>query len=231
MGSEVCPKCGGSGWILYKKDGLDYCKECECREVTKAKTRLESSGISEEFQKKGFKNFDDRGMDALKTAKNMAVEYCKRFEEIKNSRNNSIIFMGQVGSGKTHLSMAICNALMDYYKLGVIYMPYREEITKIKQSVTDEVNYNHAINKYKNCPVLMIDDLLKGKNTEADINILFEIVNHRYLNQLPMIISTEKTKEELLDFDEGVMSRIIEMTRNYQVEIAGEKYNYRLYGK
>ena len=224
----ACEKCGGRGWILYKKDGVDYARPCECQEVMKAKLRLDASGISEEFHKKGFKNFNDRNMETLRNARNTAISYCKNFPEIKNTNRNSIIFMGQVGSGKTHLSMAICNNLMDFHKVGVIYMPYREEITKIKQSVKDELNYSRAINKFKTCQVLMIDDLLKGKSTEADVNILFEIINYRYLNMLPVIVSTEKTKDELLDFDEGVMSRVLEMTKDYQIEIIGEQYNYRL---
>ena len=139
-----------------------------------------------------------------------------------------VLFMGQVGSGKTHLSFAICKGIMDVYKTSVIYMAYRDEMVKLKQSVKDENSYKESIEKFKQCPVLMIDDLLKGKTTEADVNILFEIINHRYINNLPMIISTEKTKDELLDFDEGTMSRIIEMSRDYQVEIVGKEYNYRL---
>jgi len=224
----ACEKCGGRGWILYRKDGTDYARPCECQEVMKAKSRLEASGISEEFHKKGFKNFNDRGMEVLKTARDMGIRYCKNYPEIKGTRHNSVMFMGQVGSGKTHLSMAICNNLMDYHKAGVRYMPYRDEITKIKQTVRDEINYNNEMNKFKTCQVLMIDDLLKGKTTEADVNILFEIINYRYLNMLPIIVSTEKTKDELLDFDEGVMSRVLEMTKDYQIEIIGEEYNYRL---
>lgn len=223
-----CEKCGGRGWILYKKDGMDYAKPCECQEVMRAQSRLNASGISEEFHKKGFKNYNDRNMEILKNARNTAISYCKNFPEIKNTNHNSIIFMGQVGSGKTHLSMAICNNLMDFHKVGVLYMPYREEITKIKQSIKDEISYNNAINRFKTCQTLMIDDLLKGKSTEADVNILFEIINYRYINMLPIIVSTEKTKDELLDFDEGVMSRVLEMTKDYQIEIIGEQYNYRL---
>lgn len=227
----VCPKCGGSGYIQYEKDGYTFAKNCECKEVQYAKERLERSGISEEFQKKGFKNFNDRGMDLLKKAKAMAIDYCKAFPDIRNTRYNSVLFQGQVGSGKTHLSMAICNAIMTNYRTGVLYMPYREEITKIKQCVRDEMNYNNAINRFKNAPVLMIDDLLKGKNSEADVNILFEIINHRYFKNMPMIISTERSIDELLDFDEGTMSRVIEMARGHQIEIVGREYNYRLYGE
>lgn len=229
-GEQVCEKCGGRGFIEYEKDGYTFAKTCECQELKYAKERLERSGISAEFQKKGFKNFNDRGLDLLKKAKSIGLQYCKEFPEIRNTRRNSVLYQGQVGSGKTHLSMAICNNIMTVHRVGCIYMAYREEITKIKQTVTDSMNYSNAVGRFKNAQVLMIDDLLKGKNSEADINILFEIINHRYLNNLPMVISTEKTTDELLDFDEGTMSRVIEMARGHQIEIVGREYNYRLYG-
>ena len=227
---QKCPKCGGIGYIEYEKDGYTFAKPCECQELKDALERIERSGISAEFQKKGFKNFNDRGLDLLKKAKSIGLQYCKEFPEIRNTRRNSVLYQGQVGSGKTHLSMAICNNIMTIHRVGCLYMAYREEVTKIKQTVTDSVNYETAMRRFKNAPVLMIDDLLKGKNSEADVNILFEIINHRYLNNLPMVISTEKTTDELLDFDEGTMSRVIEMARGHQIEIIGREYNYRLYG-
>lgn len=231
-GLTDCPKCKGLGWIFLTDElGNECVKECECQEMVKAQMRLRASGISDEFRKKGFKNFNDRGMTLLKKARETAINYCKQFPEIKDTRFNSILFSGQVGSGKTHLSMAICNAIMDSYKIAVRYMPYREEIIRIKQNVFDEDDYNGRMEQFKKAPVLMIDDLLKGKNTEADVNILFEIINHRYLNNLPMIISTEKSIGELLDFDEGTMSRVIEMSRGHQVELKGREYNYRIYGE
>ena len=224
-----CKLCNDLGYIITVVDGIEYFKECTCRELEKAEKRLKASGISDEFLKKGFKNFDDRNMPLLQKAKNIALDYCKRFDEIKNTRNNSIMFMGQVGSGKTHLSMAVCNAIMEHYKTAVLYMPYREAITKIKQTIGDEINYQREMSRYKNVSVLMIDDLLKGKSTEADVNILFDIINYRYINNKPMIISTEKLLNELLDFDEGIMSRVAEMAKGHWIEITGREYNYRIY--
>lgn len=226
----MCELCKDTGWIHFEKDGKDYAKRCDCQKVIESENRLKRSGISEEFMKKTFDNYNDMSKIPLHIAKSKAMQYTEHFPEIKNERHNSIIFMGQVGSGKTHLSMAICNKLLNEYKTPVLYMPYRETILRIKQSVSDEINYNNAIERYKKTPVLMIDDLLKGKNTEADTNILFEIINYRYLNNLPMIVSTEKTLNQLLDFDEGVMSRLIEMANGYTVEIKGQEYNYRLNG-
>lgn len=48
-----CPKCGGMGWIPYKKDGLLFTKECECRAKEIAESRLRFANIPEH----GFVNY------------------------------------------------------------------------------------------------------------------------------------------------------------------------------
>ena len=107
-------------------------------------------------------------------------------------------------------------------------MPYRDVLTKIKQNMLDEEYYKKILSKYQTADVLLIDDLYKGKITESDINIMFELINYRYLNYLPLIVSTEFTVDKLLDFDEAIGSRLYEMSKNYLVEIEGKENNYRL---
>lgn len=109
-------------------------------------------------------------------------------------------------------------------------MSYREAITRIKQNVMDSEEYERIIGRYKRAKVLLIDDLFKGSITKSDINIMFEIVNFRYFNYLPVIVSCEREVEELLDIDEAVGSRLIEMSKGSVVEFKGRKLNYRVYG-
>ena len=138
------------------------------------------------------------------------------------------MFLGQVGSGKTHLSMAICNELMDR-GVSIIYMGYRDAITSIKQNMLDSVYYNKVMNRYKNARVLFVDDLFKGKITDSDINIMFELINHRYFNNLPVIISSECGVDRLLGIDEALGSRLVEMSKGRIVELRGRELNYRMY--
>lgn len=229
--STVCPKCGGSMWITWvDEQGCDMARRCECFEPTMAKRRIARSGISEPFRAKGFKNFDTRGIAQLEKAYTICVDYCKNYQDFKESRHNSILLLGQVGCGKTHLALASANALLDYQKIRVVYMPYREMITRLKQNITDEDSYTKAIDTFKTAPMLVIDDLLKGKTTESDINILFEIVNYRYVCNLPVILTSEKTTGELLDFDSAIGSRLIEMAEGRIIEFKGNELNYRLRG-
>ena len=226
-----CEKCKDTEFIIYKDEkGNDYGKECECRQWKITKRLLDKSGITEEFRTKSFGNFDERGLAILKEAKEKAINYYKSFSSIENERVNSILFCGQVGSGKTHLGMALANNLITQKRVGVLYAEYRQLATSLKQNVGDETRYNMELERYKKARVLFIDDLLKGKVTEADINLLYEIINYRYLNKLPLIISTEKTRAELIEFDEAIASRIIEMSKGHIIEFKGKELNYRLYG-
>ena len=71
--------------------------------------------------------------------------------------------------------------------------------------------------------------MFKGRLNESDVNIMFEIINYRYLNFLPIIVSSEFTIEKMLEFDEGIGSRIYEMSKDYVVEIKNDiRNNYRL---
>ena len=125
------------------------------------------------------------------------------------------------------MGIAICSNLMSK-NVAVSYMSYRNTVTRIKQKLTDEQEYDRELAKYMQARVLYIDDLLKGRITESDVNILYEIVNYRYMNNLPFIISTEKSIDGLLDFDEAIGSRIIEMCRGNIVQLEGKELNYRL---
>lgn len=56
---------------------------------------------------------------------------------------------------------------------------------------------------------------------KSDVNIVFETVNFRYFNNFFMIVSCEKGLRELLDIDDAIGSRLIEMKRR--------KLNFRVY--
>ena len=220
-----CKKCRDMTFILVGNEALP----CECRALKLAEEILSKSCIGKEFRNKKFDNFDFSRSMAIMDGYKKAMDYENKFLDIENSRCNSIMFLGQVGSGKTHLSMAICNELMDR-GVSVIYMGYRDFITNIKQNMMDSEYYNKIMSRYKNARVLFIDDLFKGRITDSDINIMFELINHRYFNNLPIIVSSECGVLRLMDVDEALGSRLIEMSKGRVVELRGRELNYRMYG-
>lgn len=224
----TCQECRDTGWVMLMQDGYEVMRRCNCYAVSRVKELAERSGLSGEFRKKSFDSFETFGNPVLVNARNKAVNYIKNFMETRHGRYNSIMFCGQPGSGKTHLGTAICSSLMAT-GIPAIYMPYRNAMTKIKQSITDEASYSKVLGMYMDADVLYIDDMLKGKLTETDVNVMYEIINYRYMGNLPLVISTEKSLEGLLEFDEATGSRIIEMCMGNIVWIEGRELNYRMY--
>ena len=223
-----CSICKDTGYIIIPQEHAQpIMRPCKCREMDKVKKLWKSSGINSENLDKTFKNFEIWN-DVSRNMKDTATNYYLRYDNIKNSRRNSILLCGNPGSGKTHIALALANSFLKKKELKVIYMPYRDVITGLKQNILDKEYYKKMLSKYQSCDVLLIDDLYKGKVNETDINIMFEIINYRYLNHLPLIVSTEFTVEKLLSFDEAIGSRIYEMSKDFIVEIEGIENNYRL---
>ena len=195
---------------------------CECYKREQTLKLWASAGLTTDLKTRTFETYKPYNADTSK-AKGIAAIFAKDF------KSESIAFIGQPGSGKTHLGMAI---MLNFLEKGIqtVYFAYREEITRLKQNIMDQEIYQKEISKYKHCNVLFIDDLFKGKVTDSDIKIMFEIINHRYINRKPVIISSELTIDMLLDVDEATGSRIFEMCRDHLVEMRGKENNYRMRG-
>lgn len=214
-------------------------KRCRCVDAEISAARLKNSGLQEAFAAKTFSTFRTEGRPPqVVAACSMARKYVQDFGTLMRAETNWFALLGQVGCGKTHLTIAVANELLAM-NVGVVYMPYRDEITRIKQIMTDEVQYNLTMNRLKQAQVLVVDDLFKeslvtrnGERilNEADLRIMFELLNHRYFKKLPVIISSEYGMNRLLDMDEGLGSRIFEMSKGRFIEFKGPALNYRLTG-
>lgn len=144
--------------------------------------------------------------------------------------------MGQPGCGKTHIVLAVGKALLEQ-KVKVVYMPYLEAIRELKSNAMGDEYYNKLSNRYKKAEVLIIDDLFKdkvkkgkltGEITASDTNHIYPILNVRYSNKIPTLISTECTPEMLIDLDGALAGRILEMCGKRFGNTFNKDCNYRL---
>jgi len=217
-------------WGFVKKPYTSAIQECACKKAEAIQRHMEASGIYDLVRDKTFEKFLlNKGNPLLCRAKRLGMNYTENFEQKKDT-HNSVAFLGAVGSGKTHLSFAIANELLKR-NMDVAYFPYREEITRLKQNIINEKVYQNRMNIFKNARVLLLDDLFKGKVTESEISIIFELINDRYLRKKATIISSELTIHRLMDIDEAVGSRILEVAKGSIIQFQESKMNYRLYGQ
>lgn len=230
-----CDKCKDETSYLVVCDGIEYWIPCECRRQHKIARLMSSSEITEEFKKLNFESFAIANKPKLiKESFDCAKEYLEIFEEIKGKRQNSIMFLGNPGTGKTHLLTAISNKLIAEHAVAVLYFPYVEGFNDLKDNFD---KLETKLRRMKTVEVLFIDDLFKPtrgipRATEWQVEQMYAVINHRYLNKLPIMVSSELTIDQLCNVDEALGSRIYEMCRDYTVEILGDRklLNHRLVG-
>ncbi|WP_411830973.1 ATP-binding protein [Peribacillus frigoritolerans] len=224
---HVCPPNKAWEWRTT------YSSVCECVKRDRTNNLLKSSEITEEFSELGFRNFQTGGKpQAIVDAYDTAYEYFGKFNEIKNKRQNSIALLGEPGSGKTHLLTAVSNNLMRKFSFSVLYFPFVEGFDDLRD---DFDALETKLNRMKKVDVLFIDDLFKpaaGKPRASEFTIekMYSVINYRYLNKKPILISSELTVDNLVKVDPALGSRIYEMCEDYVVQIVGEtmELNHRL---
>ncbi|HOR13250.1 MAG TPA: ATP-binding protein [Clostridia bacterium] len=222
-----CKKCNDTGYISVISEGSSCAQECKCQAIRRMERAIAKSGIADAFKACKFENFIPWDPRVVR-AKEIAQKYAKDFLSIENERMNSLALLGAVGCGKTMLGICVLNTLVQD-GVDVLYTPYREMVSSLKRSVLDEYEYTNVCRRFINPRILFIDDLYKGR-TENDPKYVYDIVNARYLAKSPMIITSELQADGLMQIDEAVASRIIEMSRSYIRELCGDGLNYRLRG-
>lgn len=108
------------------------------------------------------------------------------YEVIENQ--TGVIFYGHRGSGKTMLASIIANELT---KKGqpVLFTSMPELFDNIRARFTTG-NAKDVVDGVKDAPFLILDDMGTEKMTDWVSEQLFIIINHRYNNQLPIVITT-----------------------------------------
>jgi DNA replication protein DnaC len=226
LNSEVnCELCKDTSWILTK-DGA-YTR-CNCFYKEQLKRMWLNFGVNPDKIKKlnAYETYDD----VTTKAKEMARKY------INDYKDESLALLGKPGAGKTHIILAIGAALLNK-NIRVVYMPYLEVMMELKANSMDEENYIKIIEKYLNANLLIIDDLFKDKVkngkllpsglTEADLKHIYRILNVRYNNHSPIIVSSECTPKMLMNLDEAIARRILEPCGK-NIIVFGEKHNYSM---
>lgn len=134
------------------------------------------------------------------TDKNKTVyENVKKYTTklIKGNINKGLFIAGTYGVGKTFLASCIANELIKN-DIPVIFGTLIQLLDCIKNTYKDdEISDKEYIYLYSNVDLLIIDDLGKEKTTEWVLEKLFLIVNNRYNNYLPIVITTNYNRNQL----------------------------------
>lgn len=227
-----CKKCRNKGFIKHKNDlGYLMLRECSCRSIRDTIQRMKKSGLGNLL--------DIYTFDRYKTTELWQKDTLEKAKRFVTSNGIGFAMIGSTGTGKSMICTAIAKELM-LQGMSLKYMVWIEEANYLKSHKMDSDIYTPLMNEYKNVDVLYIDDFFKSDNnarpTPADINIAMEIINYRYNKsrtgnkRMITMISSERTLDQLIEYDEAIAGRIKEMSGEYFIVIPCKDKNYRFNG-
>jgi DNA replication protein DnaC len=232
---EACLNKGSVYVVLTGEDGVArmYFKQCSCMKRRLAVRRIRESGMERALETCKLERFavENEWQQRMKDA---ALAYLN-----DGVREGAWLYIGgQSGSGKTMICTATVGVILR--KRAVRYMTWPHEAQKIKAVANAAEQYEALVKPLKEADVLYIDDFWKptfGRDgredgvSGADVRLAFDVLNYRYVNRLPTIISSEWFSSELAKIDEAVAGRVIESAGVYRVDIGRDKArNMRMKG-
>lgn len=204
-----CSVCEDTGYVGGKI--------CGCIKIAAAKIITSELSKQMPLSKCRFDNFDlkyystkgatpdenpkKRMTSILKTCK----EYVLNFNP-DSSKN--LIFYGNAGLGKTHLTMAIVSGVIEKG-----YMPVYASAENLFSIIETEKFSSEKKGNYEsilNCDLLVIDDLGAEMSTAFTKSVLYNLINTRILSEKPTIINTNLSLKQIAEkYDARIASRII----------------------
>ena len=207
--SPICPTCSGTGYV-----GSTMC-DCLaelCRQEQKKELTFLSAG-RESFDQFRLDYYSDR-VDARlgfspRSVMEKTYQNCRRYALGFTMKSGNLLFSGNTGLGKTFLSACIARSVADQ-GFSVVYESAGHLFTALEKARFENNEENRrAAAKYRECDLLILDDLgteLPGQFVTA---ALYSLVNDRLLENKPTIISTNLSEEELVRrYNPQIVSRL-----------------------
>lgn len=223
--TEVCSFCFGTGMEVVAGRGA---RRCRCRTADRRAKLMEAARIP--------RRYSECSLESYKPAKGngsqlLAFNYAYRLVHEYPAVDRGLLFMGSVGVGKTHLSVAILRGLIEkgvpslFYEFGALLKEIQESYNPVSQ--TSELK---VLEPVFNSEVLVLDELGASKPTDWVRDTMMQIIGTRYNDQKLTIFTTnycdqrQNAKDETLEDRIGVRlrSRLYEMCKTVVVE--GEDY-------
>jgi DNA replication protein DnaC len=176
---------------------LEICV-CRQRDVSEhVREHLYSLSHLEELKGLTFESFHPRGQvgtgemqaNSIEMAFNQANHYARNL-------NGWLLLQGGYGCGKTHLAAAIAN-----YAVGMgvptLFLTVPDLLDMLRFSYdSEDTTFEERFNEIRNAALLVLDDFGTQNATGWAQEKLFQIINYRYINKLPLVITTN------LNFDD-----------------------------
>ena len=172
---------------------------------------------------KGIEDFDFSFQPSIKKQEILELATCRFIEKKAN-----LIFIGQPGTGKTHLSVALALEALGRGKT-ILFTTVWDMINILQQSRAD-YSYQRKIQAYLKQDLLIMDELGYRSMAESTVEDFFEIVSKRYEKGSIVITSNRPLHQwNSVFIDKTLTTAVVDRLLHHctTIEIKGDSYRVK----
>jgi len=145
--------------------------------------------------------------------------YPKRWPlQMKEAQGSGLLLWGKPGRGKSHLAVAVVLALLDK-EVEVRFITVPDFLSELRDGLRQNVAPGEAMSCLTTVPLLVLDDLGAENDTTWANETLYQLINCRYQNLLPLVATTNCDLNELeQSLGERTVSRLLEICLPLEVK-------------
>lgn len=178
-----CPECSAQ---RQREEERKEAEELKKRQAEKLHEMLGRTCLPTRFIGKTFETYQPE-MPGQKRAFDISKAYAKEFDTHARE-GTGLIFLGGPGTGKSHLASAIIQEIMPEY-LG-LYVTVSDCIRAVRETWNRDAERSErqVLNQFIYADLLVLDEVGKQYGSEGEQNILFDVIDGRYREQMPTIL-------------------------------------------
>lgn len=191
--------------VRFDENGNCFAEPSEAYEKDAKEARLkaveELAQLPFAYQKKRLKDINPdfyKNKDGITRIFMQIQDYISGFDKKKEDGTSLYIWSHMCGSGKTMTACAIANEIIAQ-GYSVIFMTPGQMLTKLQSTFRgkSEHSMEDILNSFQKCDLLIFDDFCTENRTGWSDNIIYEVINGRYLNRKPVLYTSNFDMTEI----------------------------------
>ncbi|MDQ3549169.1 MAG: ATP-binding protein [Chloroflexota bacterium] len=177
-----------------------------------------------------FSSFENRTFESFETESKGTNDAYEAAIAYARNRDGWLVLVGEYGCGKTHLAAAIANFMLQEREAGSPVFAVVPDLLDYLRTTFDpdsEVSYDDRFSALRGAPLLILDDLGTENTTPWAREKLFQIINHRYNERSPLVVTTN----DLDRVDPRIRSRLCDWQLSRHVYIDADDFRDRNGGR
>ncbi len=152
----------------------------------------------DELEHLTFETFEPRGRVGIGEQASNSIEQAYNHARLFAENPSGWLFLqGGYGCGKTHLAAAIANSAVQAGR-STLFLTVPDLLDTLRYAFGAPAGtYEDRFERIRRIPLLILDDFGTQNATDWAREKVFQILNYRYINRLPTVVTTNQLVEEI----------------------------------